>query len=83
MKIAYLGWLRDKIGCVEEEVAVPAQVTNVGLLINWQKTRGARYEDAFEFAEMIKTIVNQAYVHEDQPVSNDDEVIFMPPIGGG
>ena len=38
---------------------------------------------AFEFSEVFKTIVNQACVGNDEPVNDEDEVIFMPPIGGG
>jgi len=83
MKIIYFAWLRDKIGCGEEELVLPEGVRNVGQLIDWLAGRGPRYEDAFEFVEVIKVVVNQTLVPNDHPVKNDDEVIFIPPLGGG
>ena len=83
MKINYFAWLKDKVGCEEEEVILPADVTNVGQLINWLSGRGPEYEDAFEFIEVIKVVVNQACATNDLAVKDDDEVIFIPPIAGG
>jgi len=83
MKIIYFAWLRDKIGCGQEELALPEGVRTVGQLINWLAGRGPRYDDAFEFVEVIKVVVNQALVQNDHPVTDDDEVIFIPPIAGG
>ena len=83
MKIIYFAWLRDKTGCGEEELVLPEGVGNVGQLINWLAGRGPRYEDAFEFVEVIKVVVNQTLVPNDHPLKNDDEVIFIPPLGGG
>lgn len=83
MKIKYFAWIKDKAGCEEEEINLPVEVTNVGMLINWLSRRGPQYEDAFEFIEVIKVVVNQTYVLNDHPVKNEDEVIFIPPIAGG
>jgi len=83
MKIVYFAWLRDKIGVHEEIVSLPAEVTNVGKLINWLTSRGQRYEQAFEFIEVVKVSVNQVCVDNDHVVKDDDEVVFFPPIAGG
>lgn len=83
MKIIYFAWLKDKLGCAEEEIVLPADVSNVGQLIHWLSMRGPKYEDAFEFIEVIKVVVNQTYVVNESPVKDDDEVIFIPPIAGG
>jgi len=83
VKIKYFAWIKDKVGCAEEEISLPAEVTNIGMLINWLSRRGPQYEDAFEFIEVIKVVVNQTYVLNDHPVKDDDEVIFIPPIAGG
>ncbi len=83
MNIKYFAWRGEKIGFAEEEVVLPPEVTDVGMLINWLSTRGPNFENALEFVEVIKVVVNQTYVHNDQPVKNDDEVIFIPPIAGG
>jgi molybdopterin synthase sulfur carrier subunit len=83
MNIKYFAWLKDKVGCAEEEITLPAHVTNVGLLIDWLSRRGPRYEQAFEFIEVSKVAVNQCCVQNDQPITDADEVIFFPPIAGG
>lgn len=83
MKITYSAWLKDKVGIGEETVTLPAEVRNVGMLLDWLGSRGPRYRDAFEFIEVIKVAVNHVYVDNDHAVSNDDEVILFPPIAGG
>ena len=83
MKITYTAWLRDSLGISEEIVALPAEVTNVGLLIDWLGHRDARYGKAFEFIETVKVAVNQVYVDSEHAVTDDDEVILFPPIAGG
>ena len=83
MKISYFASLRDDVGCAEEEISLPPDVTNVGMLINWLSTRGPRYEKAFEFIEVSMVIVNRVCVQNDEPINDDDEVMFVPPIAGG
>jgi len=81
--IKYFAWIKDKVGCEQEEINLPAEVTNVGMLIDWLSRRGPQYEQAFEFIEVIKVVVNQGYVQNNHVINNDDEVIFIPPIAGG
>jgi sulfur-carrier protein len=83
MKITYHAWLREKVGVDEEVVDLPADVTDVGMLITWLSGRGQQFEDAFEFGEIVKVAVNNTYVHIDHPVKDDDEVILFPPTTGG
>lgn len=83
MKLRYFAWLRDSVGCAEEEVALPADVRNVGMLLDWLAGRDERYEQAFEFIAVVMVSVNQHYADRSQPVSDDDEVWLMPPISGG
>ncbi len=83
MKITYSAWLKDTVGIGEETVTLPADVHNVGMLLDWLGSRGPEYEHAFEFIEVVKVAVNHVYVDNDHAVSNDDEVILFPPIAGG
>ena len=83
MKIIYFAWLKDYVGLGEEEITLPAGINTVGLLIDWLSQRGPRYEKAFEFIETSKVAVNQVIAHNDEPVSDDDVVMFIPPIAGG
>ncbi|MBW7902595.1 MAG: molybdopterin converting factor subunit 1 [Rhodocyclaceae bacterium] len=83
MKLRYFAWLRDSVGCAEEEVTLPAGVDNVGKLLDWLAGRGERYEQAFEFIAVVMVFVNQHYADRSRPVSDDDEVWLVPPIAGG
>jgi molybdopterin synthase sulfur carrier subunit len=83
MKITYSAWLKDTLGVAEEIVELPAEVTNVGLLIDWLGSRGGKYEHAFEFIEVVKVAVNHVYVDTEHAVTDEDEVILFPPIAGG
>jgi len=83
MKITYVAWLRDKVGIDQETVTLPADVTNVGMLLSWLSRRGPQYERAFEYIEVVKVAVNHEYVEYDHAVRDDDEVILFPPIAGG
>ncbi len=83
MKITYTAWLRDMVGIDEEIITLPADVTNIGMLLDWLSHRGQQFESAFEFIEVIKVAVNQAYVENDHSIKDEDEVILFPPIAGG
>ena len=83
MKIIYNAWLKDRVGCAEEAITLPAEVSTVGMLIDWLSARGPRYERAFEFIETSNVSVNQVCVGSDAPINDDDEVIFNPPVAGG
>ena len=83
MKITYTAWLKDEVGIDEEVITLPADVTNVSMLLDWVSRRGQQHERAFEFIEIVKVAVNQVYVESDHPVKDDDEIILFPPIAGG
>jgi len=83
MKITYAAWLKDALGIDEEIITLPADVTNVGQLLDWLGSRGSRYEQAFEFIEVVKVAVNDIAVDNDHAVADEDEVMLFPPIAGG
>ena len=83
MKIRYFAWLADCVGCKEEELTLPAEVSNVAMLIDWLSARGPRHASAFEFIETSKVAVNQVIAQNSDPIKDDDEVMFIPPIAGG
>ncbi|MDR2186717.1 MAG: MoaD/ThiS family protein [Azonexus sp.] len=83
MKIRYGGWLKNLIGGDAEDVVLPAGVTTVGALLDWLSSRGERYEKAFEHSSIFIVSVNWRYARQQDPVTNQDEVLLMPPIAGG
>lgn len=83
MKLRYAAWLRNAMGFEEEEIVLPPKVRTVGMLLDWLPTRGEAYERAFEFSAVVMVSVNRIYADRDCPVSDSDEVLFVPPIAGG
>ncbi|MBP2227425.1 molybdopterin synthase sulfur carrier subunit [Azospirillum agricola] len=83
MRILYFAWLRTKIGVPAETVELPAEVTTVGALVEWLKTRSERHADALANSKVVKVAVNQEHVPYDHPLSPGDEVALFPPVTGG
>lgn len=83
MKLLYFAWLRQKIGKAEESLDAPAEVTNVGQLLDWLETLGPNYATALKERKAVKVAVNQDYVGLAHPVKAGDEVALFPPVTGG
>lgn len=83
MKILYFAWLRSKIGVPTETVDLPAEVTTVGALVEWLKTRSPRHAEALANSKVVKVAVNQEHVPYDHPISATDEIALFPPVTGG
>ena len=83
MKMLYFAWLREKAGIGEEDVSPPETVTTVAELVEWMKSRGGGFAEAFADEGMVRVAVNQEHVQMDHPVAAGDEIAFFPPITGG
>lgn len=83
LRTLYFAWVREKAGIGVEEIALPADVTNVSGLIGWLRARGGRYAEAFADLSAIRVAVNHEHVDLDHPVASGDEVAFFPPVTGG
>ncbi|MCB2022111.1 MAG: MoaD/ThiS family protein [Burkholderiaceae bacterium] len=83
MKLKYFAWLRDSMGCDSEDIVLPDDIGNVGMLLDWLPTQGERYARAFEFIDVVLVSVNRQYADRDHRVRDDDEVMLVPPIAGG
>ena len=83
MKVLYFAWMRERVGIAEEDVELPAGVTDVAGLVEWMKTRGGGFSNAFTEMPVVRTAVNQVHVELSHPLKNGDEVAFFPPVTGG
>ena len=83
MRLFYFAWVKTKIGKAEEELDLPAEVTDVAGLLEWLKGRGPGYEDALSDLSAIRVAVNQGYAKPDDKVRGGDEVALFPPVTGG
>lgn len=83
MKLQYFAWLRDSLGCDSEEIALPKEIENVGMLLDWLPSQDERFRKAFEYIDVVLISVNSHYADRNHPVRDDDEVLLAPPIAGG
>ena len=83
MKLLYFAWLRARVGCAEEEVALPPQVHDVAGLLDWLRGRGGGHAEALRDLRVVRVAVNHDYVGLGHPVREGDEVAIFPPVTGG
>ena len=83
MKLLYFAWLRARVGCAEEEVALPPQVHDVAGLLDWLRGRGGGHAEALRDLRIVRVAINHDYVGLGHPVREGDEVAIFPPVTGG
>ena len=83
VKLLYFAWLRARVGQIEEEVSLPAEVRDVAGLLDWLRNRNPRYAEALRDLSVIRVAVNQDYVGLEHPVRAGDEIALFPPVTGG
>ncbi len=83
MKAVYFAWVRERVGCSEEEITPPADVVSVADLLAWLGQRGEEYEHAFGNAKVIRVAIDQMHVKHDALIAGAREIAFFPPMTGG
>ncbi len=79
--LLYFGKLADVTGMSMERVALPGNVASTQELREWVD---AKYGGSGALlAVSIRLAINSEIAAEPAPVSDADEVAFMPPVGGG
>jgi sulfur-carrier protein len=83
VKLLYFAWLRARVGCAEEEVALPPQVHDVAGLLDWLRGRGGGHAEALRDLRVVRVAINHDYVGLGHPVREGDEIAIFPPVTGG
>jgi molybdopterin converting factor subunit 1 len=77
--VRYFAALREKVGKDGEDLAIP-----VGAKVN--QARAALIERYPQLATMLAgcaAAVNRAYASAETALNEGDELVFIPPLGGG
>lgn len=83
MKILYFGSLKDRIGLGEEDVTVPAGISDLRGLVDWMRSRSETYAEAFASLDFLRAAINQEHVSFEAPIAGAYEIAFFPPVTGG
>ncbi|MBI1358502.1 MAG: molybdopterin converting factor subunit 1 [Acidobacteria bacterium] len=79
LKVLFFGQLRDVVEKSEDALELPPGATMETL---WRRY-ASEYPKLREMASSIAMARNQQFVEAAEPLSDGDEVAFMPPVSGG
>ena len=79
----YFARLREALGAGREQLALPADVKNLGALRAHLAQRGDAWAKEMAAGRNLRAAVNQTVAMPDTPVHDGDEVAFFPPVTGG
>jgi len=80
IKLVYFIQLAKIAGKDEEEVVIPESVMNVKTLLAWMRSRGRRWQEAFDDSRLQVT-VNRQFTEPYTLIEHGDEVAFVPVPG--
>lgn len=83
MKILYFAWLRERVGCAEEEVSPPPDVETVADLARWLALRDEGHAYAFENPAVVRAALDRRHAKPDTAIAGAREIAFFPPMTGG
>ena len=79
VRVRYFAALREKVGKDAEDLSIPAGATV-------SQARAALIERYPQLASMLAgcaAAVNRAYALAETALAEGDELVFIPPLGGG
>lgn len=77
VRVRYFAVLRDRAGVADEAVETAA-TTARGLVDELIESRGLGLP-----SPLIRVAINGAFVADDMPLNEGDEVVLIPPVAGG
>jgi len=83
LTLLYFARLREVLGMAREEITLPANLVNVGQLLDFLRARGGAWQDALGDKKTVRVAVNQDLAANETPLKNGDEVALFPPVTGG
>ncbi len=83
MKLLYFAWVRERIGCGEEDVSPPASVVTVADLLDWLAARSPGHAAALADRSAVRVAVDQDFAGMDARVTEAKEIAIFPPVTGG
>ena len=83
MNILYFSWIKDKLGKTKENITIDENISSVAELITFLKSKDEAYKEVFKDISSIRVSINMETANMEDPISNNDEIAFFPPMTGG
>jgi molybdopterin synthase sulfur carrier subunit len=83
VRILYFAWVKEKAGIAAEDIEPPAGVATVAELIDWLRSRGPEFANAFARTEVIRAAIDRSHARHDARIAGAREIAFFPPVTGG
>ena len=81
--LLYFARLREAFGISSEQAAPPAEIANIGVLLEWLRSRGGAWQIELAPDKPVRVAVNQAMATTATPFAEGDEIALFPPVTGG
>ena len=75
-KILYFAALVDQLGIGTEEVALPADVTDIRTLLGWLRARGGNWQRTLA-ENAVQVTVNRQFAAPETKIDNSCEIAFI------
>ena len=83
MNILYFSWIKDKLDKTKENITIDENISSVAELITFLKSKDETYKEVFKDISSIRVSINMETANMEDPISNNDEIAFFPPMTGG
>jgi sulfur-carrier protein len=83
VRIVYFAWVREAVGCDEEAVDVPPDLTTAAQVARHLATLSAGHARAFADLSRIRCAADHVMRPLDAPLGSPTELAFFPPVTGG
>ena len=83
MNILYFSWIKDKLDKTKENITIDENISSVAELIAFLKSKDETYKEVFKDISSIRVSINMETANMEDPISNNDEIAFFPPMTGG
>lgn len=81
LKLRYFGWVRERLGRSEEEIAVPQDANSITDLVAWLSSTAPEYEVLT--LNVVRVAVDRSHALRNASINGAAEVAFFPPVTGG
>jgi molybdopterin synthase sulfur carrier subunit len=81
INLRYFASVREQIGIASETIETSS--CDLNELRNELIARGTNYENALSHGKAIRVAFNQSVISGNEPLTDNAEVAFFPPVTGG